>query len=294
MTQRIIGVAHLTLLGCSPPELARVASGAGFTHIGVRVLPATPTEDRYPLFPGSRMVTETARALSDHGVRVLDIEALRLDEHITADQWLPALEVGAHLGARVLNVIGADPDRTRLCDRFARLADDAEQYGIRAGLEPISYQHLRTLADAAAIVAEVGKGGIMLDTLHFQRAAHTVEEIAAIPPEMFAVVQVSDGPLRDRARVTQPVAVPMNQGLDGTPRQLESRLQRDLPGHGQFPLREILAALPSDLPVSAEVPDAAQVAGDGPEDWARRVHTATTIALSSPTIASSSRNASPA
>ena len=109
-----LSLAHLTLLASAPPDLLRAAASAGFERVGLRVVPATEGEDRYPLAAGSPMLRDTVSLLDDLGLEVLDVEALRLDGSTSPAQWLPALELGAVLGARVLNVIGADGDRGRL------------------------------------------------------------------------------------------------------------------------------------------------------------------------------------
>jgi hypothetical protein len=44
--------------------------------------------------------------------------------------------------------------------------------------------------------------------------------------------------------------------------------QRKLPGEGTLPLRELLAALPKDIPLSVELPHSLAPAGTSPRDWA--------------------------
>jgi sugar phosphate isomerase/epimerase len=265
-----LSLAHLTLLGCSPPELVEIAGEAGYTMVGVRVLPATRAEVRYPLGAGSPLLAQTRRALAATGIGILDVEALSLDENMDAEQWLPALETAAELGASVLNVIGSDPVRPRLIGSFARLCSDAAEHGIRASLEPISYQPVATLADAVDVIEASGGGGIMLDTLHFQRAASIPEDISKVPAALFSVVQLSDGPNSPRVNVAVPEYDPMAQVSESSPRVIESRVLRDFPGDGVFPLTEILRRVPADTPVSVEVPNPRLIAEIGPREYATR------------------------
>jgi hypothetical protein len=47
MAIREIGIAHLTLLGLTPPELVSTAAEAGYDFVGVRVVAATKGETPY-------------------------------------------------------------------------------------------------------------------------------------------------------------------------------------------------------------------------------------------------------
>ncbi|RYE43706.1 MAG: sugar phosphate isomerase/epimerase [Hyphomicrobiales bacterium] len=274
MTLRPLALAHLTLLGCAPSALVEIAAQSGFSMVGVRVLPATLNEVRYPLHAGSPMVAQTRRALSSAGIGVLDVEALSLDGQMTRELWLPALEVAGELGASVLNVIGADPDPHRLRDSFAALCADAAAHGVRASLEPISYQPIRTVSDAAEVIEDVECGGIMLDTLHFQRAGSAPREISALPRSLFSVIQLSDGPPAPRVGVVVPKFDPMAQAGETSARVIESRVQRDLPGEGIFPLTEILRRVHPETPISVEVPNPRLIAEIGPFEYARRAFVA--------------------
>ena len=265
---RIRSIAHLTLLDLEPPALVATAAAAGFDRVGIRVSPASAGEQGYSIRPRSLMLRDTLLALDDHGMRVLDVEAMRVDARSSRDQWMTTLEVGAALGAQVLNVIGADEDLDRFADTFAVLAADSEGFGIRASLEPISYCPLRTVAQARDIIARAGRGGIMLDTLHFVRAGQAVSDLRDLPEGTISVVQISDGPATPPTDIPIPAMVPLGQALDGTPRQQESRIRRLLPGDGVFPLHDILRALPDDVPVSVEVPDVQRVAREGARRWA--------------------------
>jgi hypothetical protein len=44
-----VSLAHLTLLSLPPPQLIAVAAEAGYQHVGLRLLPSSPTGPRYPL-----------------------------------------------------------------------------------------------------------------------------------------------------------------------------------------------------------------------------------------------------
>src|SRR6185312_13753740 len=92
-----IGIAHLTLLALSPPELVSTAAEAGYDFVGVRVKAVTEGEHQYPMAPGSPMSRETLLRLSDTGLTVRDVEFLQLRPDTGPDDWMPALEAGAAL-----------------------------------------------------------------------------------------------------------------------------------------------------------------------------------------------------
>ncbi|KUL47247.1 hypothetical protein ADL28_33030 [Streptomyces violaceusniger] len=272
------GLAHLSALHLAPPALVAAAAEAGFASVGVRVFPATAGETRYPLSPGTPMTAETVRRCRATGVSVLDVEVFTLDGARGPADWMPALETGAELGARILNVIGGDPDRSRLRESLAALVADASPFGIRPCLEPISYQYVDTLADAAGLAEETA-AGIMLDVLHFVRAGGSVADLEALPAGIVEVIQLCDGPSAVPDLPT-PTELPLGQSLDGSPRQIESRSHRLAPGAGAFPLAEILCALPG-VPISVEVPDVAKAAREGTSAHLAALHLATTTLLTS-------------
>ena len=49
MSERIFSLASLTVLELSPPQMVEVAARAGYSHVGLRLEPATPEEYHFPL-----------------------------------------------------------------------------------------------------------------------------------------------------------------------------------------------------------------------------------------------------
>ena len=107
--KRAIGLEHLTLLECAPPEFVSLAAAAGFDTVGLRVSPVTRGEQAWPLSPGSPMLAETMRRCSDTGVSVHAVEAIALGPESDLTGHEPVIETAAALGARYLNVICDDP-----------------------------------------------------------------------------------------------------------------------------------------------------------------------------------------
>jgi sugar phosphate isomerase/epimerase len=272
-----IGIAHLTLLSLTPPELVTVAAEAGYDFVGVRVKAVTAGERRYVMEPGSPLSRETVARLRDTGLEARDIEFLPLGPDTGPADWLPALEAGAALGARTFSVVGVDHDRARLTDTLARLTADGAPYGIRPTLEPISYQPVSRVGEAAAI-ARVAGAAVLLDALHIQRGGSDLDEVRALEPDLVPLVQLCDGPLVLPPALDLPPGTP----AEGTVRHVESRVQRQVVGEGEFPLADLLAAVPPGTPVSVEVPHATLAARLSPRELAAHHLHAVQALLSSP------------
>lgn len=255
--KRPIGLAHLTLLTLSPPELVDVAAAAGYDFVGIRLRAVTEGERPFPMHPGSPMLAETTGRLADTGIEVRDVEFLPLTAETGPADWLPVLECGAQLGASVFSVAGADADRERLRDTLAALTLAAAEFGIRPALEPISYHPVSTVTVAAELASGTG-AAVLLDPLHLQRGGSTAAEVAALPADLIPVLQLCDAPLR----------APQGPGDRIVGLQREARESRLPIGRGELPLAQLIAACPPGAPVSIEVPHSAIQSGLSALEWA--------------------------
>ena len=59
MNMRTLSLAALTLLDVPPPEQVRIAAQTGFTHVGLRLLPATPSDPDYDMLGDTAAVRDT-------------------------------------------------------------------------------------------------------------------------------------------------------------------------------------------------------------------------------------------
>lgn len=251
-------LAHLTLLDCAPPELTEIAAQAGFDYVSYRpICLGLPTEPKYPLATDRALLARTKAALRATGVKLLDIELARIHPGVDVRDYLPALEVAAELrGRHLLSSIWCD-DMSFARDRFAQLCELARPLGITVDLEFVTFAGVRTLNEAAGIVAASGcdNAGICVDTLHFDRSSCTLRQLDRLPPQWFHYAQVCDGP------------------EDWSPEEPElkrvAREERLFLGEGGIDVRGILAHLP-DIPYSLELPNARLLSALGPVEFARR------------------------
>ena len=256
---RIFSLAHLTAISVPPPELVSVAARTGYQAVGLRLIAVTPTTPGYPLMDDPAMLRETKARMADTGMRVLDIEFLRL----TPETDVPSLEsfiaTGAELGAKHVLTAPYDPDFGRMSDTLARLADLAGRYGMSAVLEFFPWTDVNSLGSARRIVEGTRRSnaGILLDTLHFDRSDSTIVELAATPASLLPFVHLCDCPAE------KPTTL---EGL-----LHNGRAERLPPGEGEINLVGILEAMPKDIPIAIEVPMERLTSEIGPEAVARRV-----------------------
>lgn len=239
---RIISLSALTVLELPPPDMVTCARDAGCSHVGLRLIPATPTEVSYDIIGDTPIVRETLSRLADTGIRVLDVEILRLKPETSVTEFRAVLETAARLGARNALVAGNDPDESRLTDNLGALCDLAAPFAIAPCLEPMPWTDARNFAQGARIVGN-SKGdnvGLLIDPIHFDRGGSTAKEIPSVPAAWLRYIQMCDAPAERPS------------SLEGLLRQ--ARAERLLPGDGGLDLAGIVRAVAADTPISIEIP----------------------------------------
>jgi sugar phosphate isomerase/epimerase len=252
------GLAPLGFLDVSPIELLTVAAEAGFASINLRTRPAVPGGAAYPMRVGSELLRACRRRIAETGVRVVAIEQVGLDRSTNVASLREMVEAGAELGATRLLCSGDDPNLSTLADRFGELCRLADAFSMAVDLEFMPFRALRTLEDAVGVVSASGaeNGWVCLDALHLFRSGGDVEALRAVDPDRLGPLQLCDAAL----------APPSPGGLAE-----EAREHRLLPGRGELPLLEILAAYPAHRPIDAEIPMRRALPTLGARDRARLI-----------------------
>ena len=113
-------------------------------------------------------------------------------------------------------------------------------HGIKVVCEFLPIFPLNTLSMAAEIVAnsQATNGGVLIDNLHLSRSGSSIEDVLAMPTELFPYLQICDAPA-DRPTDFGGL---LDEALNG----------RLCPGEGSLPIIELLQAVP-DVPLSFEV-----------------------------------------
>lgn len=255
---RPISLAALTVLELTPPEMVTCAAEAGYSHVGIRLLPATPTEPQYDLVGDTPLLREVERRLADTGIQVLDAEIFRIKPDTRVADYEAAVASAARLGARELLVAGNDPDEARLTDTFAMFCELAARYKLGAMLEFMPWTDAKDLPQAARIVARCGheNAGVLIDPFHFSRSFSRLADIATVPPGRLRYLQFCDVPAEVPPTMDAILA--------------QARAERLFPGDGGLDLLGLLRATPRDIPLSIEVPTHTLARTVGAVERARR------------------------
>ncbi len=249
-------LAFLTTFDVGPLEAVRIAGDAGYDMVGLRLLPASPTEDNYPIMTDKALQKEVEKALTDTGVRLADIEIARLKADTVVASFEPFCALGQQLGARHILVAGDDTDRNRLIHTYGVFCELAARYGLTADIEPMPWTAVKNLADARQITDAAGlnNAGILIDALHWDRSGDTPADISAIPTSRLHYAQVCDGPKPYDPSEADMIRI--------------AREARLFPGDGGIDLKAMLQALPARLPISVEIPNHAMASDVSPLDRA--------------------------
>ena len=240
---RRIGLAALTCIELTPPELVSTAAAAGYDCVGLRLIPVAG--QTLPAFEQR----ELERRLSDTGIGVLDVEVFRLDPDTDVAAFEPAFAIAQRVGASEILVHGADPDEARLVESFGALCELAQRYGLAANLEPMPWVEISTVAKAKRIIGE-GNGALLVDAIHFYRADNSLDELKNVPTRYMQLCDAHPGRPKEMRELIR-----------------QARGDRLFPGEGALDLKSLLRALPPDLPLSLEVPVSRPMT---PHDRARR------------------------
>ena len=244
-TKRRVGLAALTALELSPPELVTAATEAGYDFVGLRLIPVAGQV--LPAFEQR----DLERRLADTGMRVLDVEIFRLDAGTRVRDFEPTLAIAARLRASQILVHGADPEPARLAENFGALCDLAAGHGLAANLEMLPWVEVSTVAKAKRLLHAAGRanGALLVDPIHFYRADNRLDELSGLS---FNYLQFCDAAGERPSDMKELIR--------------QAREDRRCPGEGDLDLEGLLRALPPDLPMSLEVPLA-----DSPDPRARAV-----------------------
>jgi sugar phosphate isomerase/epimerase len=254
----IYSLAYLTSAPMAPPEALVLAGKLGYQAIGARIAPAMPGGAFSPLPTDPAMLRDTIHRIGDTGVRVFDVEIVRLGPQSSAGDFAAFLEAAARIEASAILVAGDDPDEARLTQTFAEFCRAAAPYGLTADLEFMPWTAVKNAGAALRIVRGAGEpnGRVLVDALHAARSATTLDDIAGIPRHLLSYAQLCDAPA----------------GIPATEAEVlhTARSARLLPGDGGIDLAGIIRRLPDDLPFSLEIPNDEWLPKLGAEEWSRR------------------------
>jgi len=151
-----------------------------------------------------RSLREMRQILDDNGIKHLELEFLtdwfldgerRKKSDIQRKKLLQAAEV---LGARHVKVgdfFQENWSMPQLIESFRGLCEDAADHGARIAFELMPFAMIRTLDEAFTMVKSAGasNGGICFDLWHVVKLGIPYEQVAQVPSEYIASVELDDG-----------------------------------------------------------------------------------------------------
>ena len=254
-----LGIEQISVFGLPPVDYVNLVADLGCSNMGIALYPFGINPHGYPPFSlkdDAQLRKDTIAALHDRNVTISIGEGFGVKPDADVRDQASEMDVMAELGAQRLNSFSMDPDLGRSFDQLAMLAEMTAERGMKLAIEFAPVMSIADLPTAAAAVRHVGRPDfqICLDTMHFARTGSKPADLADYEPELFGYVQLCDVPLT----------------AHNPDYMTEAMTARMVPGEGELPLRDILAALPRDLVVSVEVPRLAEAqAGMTPHDRMR-------------------------
>jgi sugar phosphate isomerase/epimerase len=240
---RSFELAHLSMMAVPPAQLANVAADAGFDFTGFRLTPSPSTGIDHRILGDDRALELLRKAVDQAGIRVLDVEVIRLTDPSSVEASRPLLEAAQALGARFVVTTIEDSDSARRIDTLARVAELAAEHDTSIALEFMLFSAVTDLPTAVEIVQQCGASNVYVlpDSLHLERSGGRPDDLRGYPAELFPYAQICSatgkGPAADQDAAKA-------EGVHG----------RLMPDEGDIPVPEFIAALPQETILSVESP----------------------------------------
>jgi sugar phosphate isomerase/epimerase len=259
--QRQLGLHHLTLKELDPFDFLEVAAASGYDQVTLFTqVPQVPHAGREGMFafPAvmSEMKRELSRRLEAGGLRVVGAEFFLMTQGADLSSYLAGLALGRELGAMHAVTHLFDLDRARAVDTLGTFADLAAAHDLKVCIEFCQLTPgCKSIHDAAWFIEQVDRPnvGVNICPLHLIRSGGTAADVASLDARYFVNGQINDG-----------------LGLHESSDYFAEVHDRELPGDGEFPLRQILSALPGATPIEVKIPsDRRKASGPSALEFAR-------------------------
>ncbi len=252
---REFSLAYLTLPGVEAMEQIRIAGETGYDYVSLRTIPmGQPGEPQLILEGNPQKMREIKEQMKRYGVRLLDIELVRIREDLPED-YRAAFEAGAQLGAtNVLSSVWTE-DYSFAADRYGAICEQAKEFGLQVNMEFPIVSCLTSFDAAVKLKKQVGADNlkVFVDTLYGHYDKLTAEKIAAVPAEDYGIIHLCDCP----------------KGAADMELTHVVRAGREYCGLGEADLVTMLKALPKH-PCAIELPNLANMEKYGPQGHAQR------------------------
>ena len=237
---RDLALGWLTIGTPEPNCVIEAAAAGGFGAVGLKFM-GRPGEVKPALLTDRNLQRDVARSLDDNGLKLLNLGSLWLDGKREVDEFRPAVEAGASMGAAYAIGISTDSDEARQVQQFGELAALCAQFDVEVALEFFAYSAVKSLGAALRILEHVSASNLklLIDSLHFARSGGTPAKLGSLGAARLGYFQLCDAPAQQ----------PAHERLSH-----EGGKDRMDPGEGALPLAEYLSALTMRVPIEIEIP----------------------------------------
>ena len=255
---RKYSLAYLTIPGTAPVDQIHIAAEAGYDTVSLRTIPMhLPNEPEFLMHKDEGLFKATKAALQETGMKLMDIELARVRPDLDINEYEPAFEKAAELGAS--DVLGSiwSRDIGYYTETAAKVADMAARYGLCYNLEFLPWAGVRNLQEAITLLDELQRKNlfIMVDTLHAGRAGVTAAELRRTDKKYFRFMHLCDGP-------AGPNGDPVLDNIKDDLMLYTAREARYYVGQGCMDVAGMVAAIPG-VPLSIELPNLKEMAARG-------------------------------
>ena len=239
-----LGIEMLSVFGMPPIEFIHLVADLGCRYITTGMVGFAPLKaldyQPYSLRDDLRLRRDLLAAMDDRGVSISLGEGLLIAPGVDVRSYAGDLDIMAELRIPRINTVSLEPDRSRTFDELAALTGLAADRGIATCIEPVVGLSIADLPSALAAIDHVDRDEIslLIDTMHVARFGATADDLRSVPVQRIGYIQLSDTTLLPRMTVYAE----------------EAMFERMVPGEGELPLAEMLAALPTDRVVGLEIP----------------------------------------
>ena len=262
---RKFSLAYLTIPGVDPVSQIKIAKEAGYDYVSLRTIPMhLPGEPEFLPQKDPELFDAIKKALKEYDMPLMDIELARVRPDLDIEEYRPAFEAAAKLGAT--DVLGSicSRDKAWYTDTAGKVADYAAEFGLKFNTEFLPWAGVRSLQEGITLVDKLGRDNVyvMVDTLHAGRAGVTAEELARTPRKYFNFIYLCDGP-------AGPDGDPVLDNIKDDLMLYTAREARFYPGEGVMDIAGMVKAMP-EIPLSIELPNLKEIEARGQAGHAAR------------------------
>lgn len=260
--KRPLGLHQLSAMDLSSLELVQAAAECGYDHVSLFTnAPVVPLEGQESKFVFPTATSENKQdvmaCLAANGLNVINAEFFLMKPDVALESYVPGLALGRELGARNAITHVFEPEPSRAVDILGAFCDIAAAEDMHVALEFCQMTPgCKSIQQAAWFVDQVGRDnlGFGICPMHLVRSGGTAADIAALDAGVVRYGQINDG-----------------HGLHTSEAYFDEVHDRQLPGDGDFPLHDILGALPADAPIEVKIPsDSRRNSGRSALDYVRQ------------------------